>query len=179
LWCRLQDRFSNRRRRADDVLAAIEHDQATFVAQPCGQSQHRVDARQGDAQRGAECTRHQIGLGQRGERDEPDAIPIGRAHGFGDCNRHRGFADPTWTDDGQKTAPGQLRRQSGDDVVPADDARKRRWQIAADGRSVRRGGCRLSLLARHGCHEASPGGLLAMYRFPARPSPSALRSAAT
>ena len=29
-------------------------------------------------------------------------------HGLGDRDRHRGFADPARTDDGQETAPGQI-----------------------------------------------------------------------
>ena len=53
---------------------------------------------------------------------KPYAICIGRGHGLGDRHGHRGLADPARTHNGQKTALGQLHRQSGDDIVPTDDA---------------------------------------------------------
>jgi len=103
---RLQDGFGQRRRCANDVFAAVEHDQSMLVAQPCSQPKYRVDPRERDPEHGAEGARHQVGISQRGERDEPHAVPVGRTQGFGDRDCHRGLADPARADDGQKTASG-------------------------------------------------------------------------
>ena len=147
--CRRQDRFGQRRRAADDVLAAVEHDQGMLVAQPSRQAWYRVCVRNKDSQHGAKGARHKVGTGQRGKPDEPDSIPIGPTHGFGDCDRHRGFADPAGTDDRQKTASGQLRCQSGDNIVAADDPFERRRRLLVVFAPCRRGRCRVLSLARH------------------------------
>ena len=136
------------------MLAAVEYDQSVLVAQAGCQPRYRVDSWQRDAQHRGEGARHQLGISQRGEPDEPDAILIRCAHSLGDPDRNRCLADPTRPDDGQKTALSQLGRQGRDDVVAPDDAGERRRQITTHGRSVRSAGWRLPLLARHRRHKA-------------------------
>ena len=72
----LEQRLGERRRRADDVLAAVQHQQGGLVAQPRGQRPHVVAARRMDPQRSAKDTWDELGIGQGGQSDKPGAVLI-------------------------------------------------------------------------------------------------------
>ena len=68
---------------------------------------------------------------------------------------------PSGPTDRQKTAPGQLRRQGGDYVVPTDDASERHGQIVGCGPSIQGGRRRVLMLTGHRCDKGvTPAGVV-------------------
>ena len=58
-----------------------------------------------DSQRGANRTRHEIGIGQGGQLDEPYTVLVGCTGTVCYGDGHRRLADPAWPDDCQEAAP--------------------------------------------------------------------------
>ena len=134
---RLQHRLGHCRRRPDNVLATVEHDQGSFVAQPRGQSRQGIGRRRMDSKRRAKGARHQVGIRQGGQPDKPNSVPVTATHGLRDRDRDCGFANPAGAYDGKEAAAGQLCPQRGDNIVAPNNAHERRGEIVGFSSFVR------------------------------------------
>ena len=131
--------LGQRRDRADDVLAVVEHQQRVPVTQPCNQSRNRIGAGQGYAKHTTHGAGHQLRSRHRRECDKPDAVLERSNRSLGNGGRDRCLADPAGPDDGQEPAAAELCQQCRDGGVAADDARQRRRNMARAGDQRRRG----------------------------------------
>jgi len=89
-------RFHQLGRRIDDVLAIVEDQEEPLSSDgPSDGLGGNLVAAELEAEDARDRGRHQIGIGQRGQLDQPSVTPKGREQGAGDLQRQRAFADPT------------------------------------------------------------------------------------
>ena len=99
-------RFHQLGRRIDDVLAIVEDQEEPLSSDgPSDGLGGNLDAAELEAKDARDHGRHQIGIGQRGQLDQPSVAPKGREQGAGDFQRERAFAD--------STGPGQRDHSIG------------------------------------------------------------------
>ncbi len=113
------------RRRGDDLLEAVEHEQRAAVAEGGLEGlEGRVVAGFADAERLGEGGGDEFGVGDRREGDEADAVGEAAGDRLGDLQGEAGLADAAGAGQGQEADPG-LAEEAGDgrDLALAPDER--------------------------------------------------------
>src|SRR5882757_663781 len=120
--------FCQSRCRIDKVFATVENDEGWFFLQTIDQDWNDVVC----SYRHAECGRN----GWRNERSAAESTQVDEvrlaiesgAHLVRDCNRYRGLADTTRTDDRHKLLLGELHLDFGQRVATSEHPHQARGQ---------------------------------------------------
>ena len=120
LRCRLDDACRQRRHRFDEMLAGIEDQKNSLVAQIGDQIGRRIVRLNRQPQHGGDGRRHQVGIAEHSEIDEQHGARESLDQVMSDRDRNRGLADAAGADDGDKARSVQLSRQLENVVIPAD-----------------------------------------------------------
>ena len=116
----IDDARRQRRHRFDEMLASIEDQKNSLVAQIGDQIGRRIVRLNRQSKHGGDGGRHQVGIAEHSEIDEQHSARESFDQVMPDRYRDRGFADAAGADDGDKARSVQLRRELENVVVPAD-----------------------------------------------------------
>ena len=130
IFCFLEDFLSEDRRRLDDILAAVEHDQNVFLFQELDQRRQGIVGPHCDAEAGSQRTRSKQRVGQRCKIDEADTV-FDRVEGaVRNGNRNRRLSDAARTNNRDKSMLCEPLDKIGDDIGSAHHARQRRRHVS-------------------------------------------------
>ena len=135
----------NRRRQVgrsvNDMLAIVEQQQHPLVSKASDQAGKRILGAHFQAEHGRSRARHQAGVAERRQVDQPDAVFITCDHALGDGEGDSGLADTAGPDNCHQALVRKSRDERCHGFVAADQSNDRERQIVPpcrrDGRGQR------------------------------------------
>ncbi len=119
------------RHRLHDMLAIVQHEQHAAVPQRRGEFDERRFGPDLEPEGGGDGAGHQPRLADRGDVHPPHSVLVARDLRLGDRQSDGSLSDAAGAHDGEAAMLGKQRRELGDLVGPADQARHGRGQVVA------------------------------------------------
>ena len=125
--------------RLNEVHAIVEQQQHPIVSEGSDQGGKRIFGAHFQTEHGRNRARHQAGVAERCQVDQPDAVFVVGSHALGDGEGDRGLADPSGPDDRHQALARKSRDERRRRFLAADHAGHCEWQIVHRCRRDRRG----------------------------------------
>ena len=137
-WRSAEKRRRQAGHRLDEMLAVVEQQQHPIVSKGSDKGGKRIFGADFQTEHGRNRARHQAGVAERCQVDQPDAVFVAGDHALGDGEGDRGLADTSGPDDRHQALVRKSRGERRHRFLAADHASHCEWQIVHRRRRDRR-----------------------------------------